>query len=222
MNSSIQAGRFWTPARVALSFITFALIAGIGFSGCSGPTPVSNNSNNNVSKTNAGQPSTTVTASNPGPAPPVTTPLANSVMNTELKALDGSTFKLADYQGKIVVVNLWATWCGPCRSEIPDLMRINDEFNAKGVEVIGLTSEDPEVDLDKVQDFVRQYNINYKIGWGDQSFALALMQGQVRNSIPQSFIISRDGRVLKRFVGYSPVETPPKMRKALEEAIIAK
>jgi thiol-disulfide isomerase/thioredoxin len=140
-------------------------------------------------------------------------------MNTELRALDGSTFKLADYSGKIVLVNLWATWCGPCRSEIPDLIKVSEEYKAKGVEVIGLTNEDPIAEEGKVKAFVRQFNIPYVIGWGDQSFAMALMQGQVRNNIPQSFIISRDGRVLKRFIGFSPTQTPPKLRQALDEAV---
>jgi thiol-disulfide isomerase/thioredoxin len=149
----------------------------------------------------------------------VAVPLSAAVMNTELTALNGSKFKLADYSGKVVIVNLWATWCGPCRSEIPDLVKLSEEFKLKGVELIGLTNEDPEMDKDKVEDFVRQFKIPYKIGWGDQNFALALMQGQVKNSIPQSFVISRDGRVLTRFVGYNPIETPQKIRRAVEDAL---
>lgn len=140
-------------------------------------------------------------------------------MNTELTALDGSKFKLADYRGKILLVNLWATWCGPCRSEIPDLVKVSQEFKAKGVEIIGLTSEDPDVFEETVKDFVREYMVTYKIGWAEQSFCLDLMQGQVRNNIPQSFVISRDGRVLKRFVGFNKYETPVKLRQALEEAV---
>lgn len=217
MNSSMQPRKFWTPTRVVFSIITFALIASIGFSSCSTPTPVSND--NNVSKTNDVKPGTTVASSDPNRAPLVTTPLPAAVMNTELKALDGSTFKLADYRGKVVLVNLWATWCPPCRSEIPDLIKVSQEFKAKGVEIVGLTSEDPESNEEKVKDFVREYKITYKIGWGDQSFVIALMQGQVRNNIPQSFIISRDGRVLKKFVGFSPLETPLKLRQALEDAV---
>jgi thiol-disulfide isomerase/thioredoxin len=141
------------------------------------------------------------------------------VMNTELKLIDGGKFKLSDYRGKVVIVNLWATWCGPCRSEIPDLVKVSEEFKSKGVEVIGLTNEDPDMDLEKVRDFIREFKITYKIGWGDQSFAMGLMQGEQRNSIPQSFIISRDGHVLKRFIGFNPVETPAKLRQALEEAV---
>lgn len=212
MNVSVRPRKFWTTSRLAFSVITFALVAGLWSSSCTGPTPVTNNG---VSKTNSGQPP----GKNPNSAQPVMAPLPATVMNRELTALDGTKFKLSDYPGKIVVVNLWATWCGPCRSEIPDLVKLSEEFKLKGVEVIGLTSEDPEADGEKVQDFVREFKITYKIGWGDQDFALALMQGQIKNSIPQSFVISRDGRVLKRFVGYNPTETPFKIRRALEDAI---
>ena len=217
MNSSIQPRKFWTPKRVVFSFVIFALIASIGYSSCSTPSPVSNE--NNVSKTNDGKPETTVTASDPNSAPVVTPPLPASVMNTELTALDGSTFKLADYKGRVILVNLWATWCPPCRAEIPELIKVSQEFKAKGVEIIGLTNEDPESTEQKVKDFVRDFKITYKIGWSDQSFSISLMQGQVRNNIPQSFIISRDGRVLKKFVGFNPIETPPKLRQALEDAV---
>ncbi len=208
---------FWTPARLTLTFITFALVATIAVSGCnSGPAEVANNSNN-AANPNPGQPPNKTAPAN-NPATP-NAPLPATVMNAELKALDGKTFKLADYQGKIVLVNLWATWCGPCRSEIPDLIQVAADYKAKGVEIIGLTNEDPVADEVKVKDFVKQFNITYKIGWGDQDFALALMQGAVRNNIPQSFIISRDGRVLKRFIGFSRTETPPKLRQALDEAV---
>lgn len=221
MTTSIPLVRFWTPRRVTLSLVTFAFVTGIGFTSCAGPTQVANNSNNNLSPSNSGQPSTTST-NNPNSAPPVTVPLSAAVMNTELTAIDGSKFKLADYQGRVILVNLWATWCGPCRSEIPDLIKASEEFKSRGLEVIGLTSEDPETDVEKVRDFIREFRITYKIGWSDQSFAMALMQGQVRNTIPQSFVISRDGRVVKRFVGFNRVETPTKLRLALEEALNAK
>lgn len=219
MNSSNQPRNFWTPTRVVFSLITFALLSIIGFSSCSTPTSVSTD---NASKTNDGQPPVPVTANNPNSAPPVTVPLPASVMNTDLKALDGSAFKLADYKDKVLVVNLWATWCGPCRSEVPDLIKVSQDFKSRGVEIVGLTTEDPESDEVKVKDFVKEFGITYRIGWAEQSFALALMQGQVKNNIPQSFIISRDGRVVKRFIGFSKVETPPKLRQALEEAISAK
>lgn len=159
---------------------------------------------------------------NQNSAPPLSAPLPEAVLNTELTAINRTTFKLADYRGKVVLVNLWATWCGPCRNEIPNLVSVNREFKAKGVEIIGLTSEDPKHNRLNVKAFIREYRIIYKTGWGDQSFVLALMQDQVRNNIPQTFVISRDGRVLKRFIGFSQSETPRKLRQAVEDALLAK
>jgi thiol-disulfide isomerase/thioredoxin len=215
------AHKIWTPARMLLTLVVCAFFAALISSSCSsGPARETSNNSNGPSAANPAQPpDKTVPASRPNNAPPSSMPLEPSVLNTELKALDGRPFKLADYQGKIVIVNMWATWCGPCRSEIPDLITVSQEFKSRGVEVVGLTTEDEEMDLEKVKDFVREFKIPYKIGWSNQSVAMGLMQGQVRNQIPQSFIISRDGRVLKRFVGFNPVETPPKLRQALEEAL---
>ena len=219
MNSPSQSRTFWTPTRVAFSIVTFVLLASIGFSSCAGPTPISNGNGSANANASPGKPAMAAPASNPNAAPVVTAPLPASVMNAELKALDGSTFKLADYPGKVLLVNLWATWCGPCRAEIPDLIKVSQEFKARGVEIIGLTNENQDLDEEKVKNFVRELKIPYKIGWAEQNFALELMQGQVRNNIPQSFVISRDGRVVKRFVGFSPVETPGKLRQALEDAV---
>lgn len=219
MNSSSQSRTFWTPTRIAFSIVTFVLLASIGFSSCAGPTPTSNGNGSANANASPGKPAITAPASNPNAAPVVTAPLPASVMNAELKALDGSTFRLADYPGKVLLVNLWATWCGPCRAEIPDLIKVSQEFKARGVEIIGLTNENQDLDEEKVKNFVRELKIPYKIGWAEQNFALELMQGQVRNNIPQSFVISRDGRVVKRFVGFSPVETPGKLRQALEDAV---
>jgi hypothetical protein len=67
-----------------------------------------------------------------------------------------------------------------------------------------------------VPEFVHNYNVDYRVGWG-REIAAALMQG--RDAIPQSFIISRSGRVLKRFVGFNPIATPPQIREAIQEAL---
>jgi thiol-disulfide isomerase/thioredoxin len=198
---------FWTPVRLALTFITLALLAVFGASSCSrSPEEVKNSS---PAATRSGA---------PAGGPVAAAPLPASLTATELKTIDGRTIKLSDFAGKVVVVNLWATWCGPCRIEIPHLIELANEYKGR-VEFIGLTNEDPVDDSDKVIGFVREQNINYTIGWANQEFALGLMQGQIRNSIPQSFVITRDGRVIKRFVGFSPSQTPQQMRDALEQAV---
>ena len=143
-----------------------------------------------------------------------------SVTDAEMKAVSGAPIKLSKYAGKAMIINLWATWCGPCRLEVPELVKLHQEFRAQGLEVIGLSTEDPEESSDKVKRFVQDFDINYRIGWASYDVTVTLMQGT--DSIPQSFVIGRDGRVIKRFVGFNPTTTPPAIRLAVEEALNVK
>jgi peroxiredoxin len=104
--------------------------------------------------------------------------------------------------------------------ETPELVKLHKEFQSRGVEMIGLSTEDPDASAQSVEDFVRQYAVDYHIGWATREVAQTLMQG--RGSIPQSFIIARDGRIIKRFIGFNPETTPPQLKQALEEALSEK
>jgi thiol-disulfide isomerase/thioredoxin len=159
----------------------------------------------------------------PAPAPAVTaapaalTDLPPEIALAPLKDATGASFKLADFFGKVMVVNLWATWCGPCRREIPELVELNKEFHSRGVEVIGLSTEDPDASAEKVRKFVQDFQIDYRIGWAPASVGLPLMQGH--QAIPQIFVISRDARILKHMRGFSPAYTSVELKQALEEAL---
>ena len=200
----MQATSFWTTRRVALTITVLLLLLPLGLSSCSSreETPATN------VKTE--------------PAPPTRSAvptLPPNVLNAELRSLNGNPIKLADYSGKVVLVNLWATWCGPCRREIPELVKLYKEFKSKGFEVVGLSTENPEASIDNVRDFVRAYSMDYAVGWISEDVAVTLMHGN--GNIPQSFVIARDGRVLRRFIGFSSVNTPPQLRKAIEDALKA-
>jgi peroxiredoxin len=143
--------------------------------------------------------------------------LPSSVIDAELKAVAGAPIKLSNYSGKVLLVNLWATWCPPCRRETPELVKLHKEFRSQGVEMIGLSTENPEASAESVREFVHNYNVDYQVGWATNEFAITLMQG--RDAIPQSFIISRSGRIVKRFVGFDPLATPLQIREALQEAL---
>jgi len=150
-------------------------------------------------------------------APPELTDLPPAVALAPLKDAKGASFKLADFLGKVMVVNFWATWCGPCRREIPELVKLHNEFHSREVEMIGLSTEDPNTSAEKVSKFIQDFQIDYRIGWAPREVAAPLMQG--REAIPQIFVISRDARIVKRFVGFSPANTSTQLKQALEDAL---
>ena len=214
-NKTNSAKPLWTPARVAFTVVVLSLLAAFGISSCSSSdephkAPVAGVASN---PPNSAPPARNV----PPPAPPVMTMLPSSVIDAELKAVTGAPIKLSNYSGKVLLVNLWATWCNPCRLETPELVKLHKEFRSQGVEMIGLSTENPEASAQSVREFVHDFNVDYRVGWATNEVAITLMQG--RDAIPQSFIISRSGRVVKRFVGFNPISTPPQIREALQEAL---
>lgn len=161
---------------------------------------------------NAPAPAPAVTA-----APPTLPELPPPITVAPLKDVKGTSFKLADSFGKVMVINLWATWCGPCRQEIPELVKLHKEFASRGVEMIGLTTENPDASAEKVRKFIQDFQIDYRIGWAPPDVATALMQE--RNAIPQTFVISRDAFIVKHFVGFSPANTSAELKQVLENAL---
>jgi thiol-disulfide isomerase/thioredoxin len=143
--------------------------------------------------------------------------LPAEVLETSFRLVDGGSRKISDYSGKVLVVDLWATWCRPCRQEIPHLIEMANEYRSKGVEVIGLSTEDPEEAAQLVRDFSQQFKINYPLGWAETPLADQLMNG--REGIPQTIIIGRDGKVKKHFVGFNKTFSVPQMKAALDEAV---
>ncbi len=206
MKTEVNKVKFWTPLRLACTVIAFGLLAAFGVSSCNSNDPSSN-------PASANRPSAT-------PNRTGMTTLSQPILQAENRAASGAPIKLGDYSGKVLLVNLWATWCGPCRMETPELVKLNKEFRDRGVEMIGLSTEDPDASAESVSDFMREYNVDYQIGWATREVALGLMQG--RTNIPQSFIIARDGRIIKRFIGFSPASTPVQLRQALEQALVEK
>jgi peroxiredoxin len=205
-NKEVNTLKFWTPLRVACTMISLGLLAAFGVSSC--------NSNDSTP--------VTTTANRPAASarPASLAMLPRPILDAENKATSGSPIKLGDYSGKVLLVNLWATWCGPCRMEIPELVKLHKEFQSRGVEMIGLSTEDPVASAESVNNFIREYNVDYQVGWATREVAQTLMQG--RGSIPQSFIIARDGRIVKRFIGFRPDLTPGQIKAALEEALAEK
>ena len=213
-NPAGKERRFWTGARVALACAAFGGVALVA-SNCK-----SNDTANLTANSSAPQakrtPQVTISSKPGGPAqPPQMETVPPTAWNTEIQAVDGAKFRLSDFKDKVVVIDLWATWCGPCRLEVPHLVDLQNEYGAKGVEVIGLTTEDPDEDAEKVRDFAKEFKINYKLGWSPREVSLALMNGN--SSIPQTFVIAPGGRIVTKFRGFSS-QVPNMIRAAIDKA----
>jgi thiol-disulfide isomerase/thioredoxin len=207
--------KFRTKARAALTAAATLCVA-LAASSCTSTDTASDNAGRaNANAPAANKPVVTVTQQQPQPQPAQSDTLSAEIMNAEIETLDGKTLRLSDYKDKVVVLNLWATWCGPCRQEIPHMVELKKEYASKGVELLGLTTENPQTDEQKVRDFVKSFNINYTIGWARGDLAMGLMRG--RQTIPQTFVVVPGGRVVAHFPGFSQ-NLPTLLRAALDKA----
>ncbi len=118
-----------------------------------------------------------------------------------LTTIDGKSLKLSDYKGKGVIVNFWATWCPPCRAEIPDMIELQKEYESKGFSFIGIAVGDEE---EKVKAFAQAQKMNYPVAMGSRELAASYgkltKEGTIRG-IPTSFVINGKGEILDYFVG---------------------
>jgi len=114
-----------------------------------------------------------------------------------LKTLDGKSLQLSALKGKVVLLDFWATWCPPCREEIPHFKELYDQYRGKGLEIIGVALDDGgEKD---VAPFARKNQINYPLSvTGAQE--LGQRYGGIRG-IPTTFLIDKQGRIAKKYIG---------------------
>jgi thiol-disulfide isomerase/thioredoxin len=210
ISSNRAASRFWTNSRIFLTVGVFTLIAGLGFSGCNSKEST-NTANTNTSGSKLGGPRDTSQL----------TPFPSEAMNAGLKDTEGGSLKISEFAGKVLVINLWATWCGPCRSETPELIQISKEYKERGVEIIGLATEGNDADIQAVKDYLLEQKVPYRTIYdADNSFVKSLTTAvNARGVIPQSYVITRDGKILTHFEGYDPRSTPNKMRQMIDLAL---
>jgi peroxiredoxin len=121
---------------------------------------------------------------------------AETAPDWSLTDVDGKAIKLSDFKGKIVILNFWATWCPPCRAEIPDFIDLQKQYQGKGVEIVGLSVDsDPPA---KVAAFAKKNGINYPIAMSTEDLA---QQYGVTEGIPVTCIIAPDGTIADKHLG---------------------
>jgi peroxiredoxin len=117
--------------------------------------------------------------------------------------------KMADYKGKVAIVNFWATWCGPCKTEIPDFVKLYDQYKDKGLVIVGISVDDSPEEL---QAFMKEYKMNYPVlqMTPDVETAWGPFYGY-----PTSFIVARDGTICTKHLGPATKEQFEREIKAL-------
>lgn len=113
-----------------------------------------------------------------------------------LKDSHGNQVKLSDYKGKVVLLNFWATWCGPCKVEIPWFVDLENKYKNSGFAVLGISMDDDG--WKSVRTYMEQKHVNYRVVLGDDS--TASKYGGIE-SLPQTLLIDREGRIAAKHVG---------------------
>jgi len=108
----------------------------------------------------------------------------------KLRNIQGRTFRLTDYKGKVVLINFWATWCPPCRTEIPELVKWQREYRHHGLQIIGVTY--PPQTLLQVRRFTRKTKVNYPLALGTKATKLLFTKSE---TLPMTVVIDRAGNV---------------------------
>ena len=140
---------------------------------------------------------------------PVDAPAAN--LDFTLKNIENADVNLADYKGKVILLDFWATWCGPCKIEIPGFIEMQNKYGPDGLQVIGISIDDR---LEQLKPFAAEMKMNYPVlqglGRDDVTDALGPIIG-----IPTTLIISREGKICATHAGMTPKDAFEKQIKAL-------
>jgi thiol-disulfide isomerase/thioredoxin len=112
-----------------------------------------------------------------------------------MTALNGDTVRLSGYGGKVVLLNIWAPWCGPCAKETPGFVSLYKKYRKSGFDILGVAVATNEKD---VRNFVKRYDVPWTIGISD-----AVGQQYQASGIPDSYLFRADGSLVKRFLGYT-------------------
>jgi thiol-disulfide isomerase/thioredoxin len=161
---------------------------------------------------------TQTTATQTAPAPPsegasVSSNVGDMMPAYTAKTLDGAPYDLASEKGKVVLVNVWATWCGPCRFEIPELQKMHDDLGGRGFKVVGVSVDEGEAK--EVKQFMTDQKMTYPVVHDPDGRIANLLATTV---LPTSVLLDRHGKIVWREIGAIPAGEPT-LKKALDAAL---
>ncbi len=143
----------------------------------------------------------------------LTTRLAQSspAPDFSLEALDGKSMRLSDFRGKAVLLNFWATWCGPCKIEMPWFVDLQQKYGAQGLQIVGVAMDDAS--KEDIGKFAKDMGVNYPILIGKE--AVGDQYGGIP-ALPESFLIARDGKIVEKIIG---LRGKAEIEDAIKEAL---
>jgi len=125
--------------------------------------------------------------------------------NFTVTDLSGAPVSLDDLRGEVVLLNIWATWCAPCREEMPSMQRLHDRFVDRGFRVVAVSIDSdtgarfsPRTGVDDVRSFVQQYGLTFDTWWDPAGDIQRLYR---TTGVPESFVVDRDGSIVKKVIG---------------------
>ena len=143
----------------------------------------------------------------------------NYAPDFKLNDSNDSLYVLSNLRGKVVLINFWATWCGPCRMEIPDFIELHDKYNDKGFEILGISLSDSK---DALKNFGNVYKVNYPLLYGNnkQINEITNLYGGVP-AVPWSFLVGVNGEIIDTFPGAILKQYDPVTYSRLEQTIVS-
>jgi thiol-disulfide isomerase/thioredoxin len=190
--------------------LTITVCCLLAFSACGG-SPASQTSSETGTPTGSAPPRTTF------PMPPVNNSGATSANAQSFILLDNRRARVSDYKGEVVVLDFYATWCGPCRISTPHLVELHQRYSRQGLRIIGL-NVGGTADRAKVSAYVEEFRIPYTLGYPDPAMTQLYLSDDDR--IPQAFVFDRQGRLVKRFISYDET-MPAELDRIVQESLAA-